>query len=406
MSAKQIIIRGIASIVFLIKRKEFKTSNLKFLVFTGTVGKTTLRDAMAHTLKGLGIPVFSNKLGYSNELGILLTAMEVQKFSLKNPTDWLNLLKRKVPKEGFVCVELGADFYKDISWFLKRFTPFAVFISSVASEVWSKNMISISHGRQLLLEKIPKSGFVIYNLDDFETVDLIKKSNTLAKAISFSLGKIGSDNTLMGWSKNVYSKNINKIFEADERIDLRVGKKEFNFLLKRSVFEPQIYAILAAFSFIHNIFPSRLKELPNLFKNYKFSTNRLQFFKAKNGALIIEDSYKTIPFSSYWFIDMSKSVIAKKRILVTTEMRPLNFKIEYFYNKLAQKLIHMDLIYFLGPEKYFKILKKDNLKIKRVNVSDYPRIAEEIIKNSSANDLILLNGSYRYGLESIRKLLL
>jgi UDP-N-acetylmuramyl pentapeptide synthase len=103
---------------------------------------------------------------------------------------------------------------------------------------------------------------------------------------------------------------------------------------------------------------------------------------------------------------MAKMIKAKKKILVLTEMRPLTFNVEGFYNELGKASTFADHVYFLGPLKYFELLQKNNSKIKYIKIAEYPIVAEEILQNSNSGDVILLKGSFRYRLEDLRKLLI
>jgi len=75
---------------------------------------------VAFTLKSLGLLVHSNNAGYSNELGIIISAIGFTNFSPKSLPDWFKLLSKKIEPNQFICIELGADFYPDIGWFLKN----------------------------------------------------------------------------------------------------------------------------------------------------------------------------------------------------------------------------------------------------------------------------------------------
>jgi UDP-N-acetylmuramyl pentapeptide synthase len=406
VSAQQLLTRILANTLFFLKRREFKAAKFKFLIFTGTVGKTTLREAVTYALRELGIPVESNNLGYSNELGVLLTTLGYSELSLKNPLTWFSLLNKKLPTERFICIELGADFYRDIKWFLKRFNPFAVFISGITKDSWSRDVREVFEERKRLLEATSQSGFIFYNLDDPATVELIQKSNTSTETVSFSLDiSKNAAVVLDAWSKNIFARPITEIFEEKERIIFIVERVRVELLLHRSIFEPQVYAILATFAFIQRIFPNRIGELKKRFENYEFSKDRLQMFKAKNNALIIEDSYKATPLCTYWFLDMSARISAKKKILILTEMRPLTFKVSDFYSKLANKVKCAELVYFLGPNKYLHVLQKIRPQVKHLDMNNYRVTANEILKNSSKGDLILLKGSSRYQLRNLRNLL-
>ncbi|MSR71599.1 MAG: hypothetical protein EXS50_02970 [Candidatus Taylorbacteria bacterium] len=406
MFTKQLLTRTVANILFFLKRKQFKASKLKFLVFTGTAGKTTFRDAVTYALRSLDIPVQSNQLGYSNELGILLTVFGYSEFSLKNPLAWFSLLSKDLPKEGFICIELGADFYRDIKWLLNKFDPFAVFISGISNDSWSRDVKEIFAERKSLLEAVPKSGFVFYNLDDLAIIELIQKSSISAQTISISLNASKKALvTLNEWSRNIFIQSITKVFDDKERFVFTVEQAKIELILNRPIFEPQAYGILVTYSFIHKLFPNRVVELKKAFEDYQFSKDRLQIYKAKNGALIIEDSYKATPLCSYWFLDMSAKIKARKKILFITEMRPLTFNVSRFYSRLADKIKFAELVYFLGPSRYFNALHKTQPKVKHLSSKDYLIVADDILKQSSSEDLILLKGSFRYQLSHLRDLL-
>jgi UDP-N-acetylmuramoylalanine-D-glutamate ligase len=72
MYFKRHIYKVVATLLALILSKKIN-QRCKFLVFTGTVGKTTMRDTVSYVLKEFGLTVRSSNLGYTNELGIVLS---------------------------------------------------------------------------------------------------------------------------------------------------------------------------------------------------------------------------------------------------------------------------------------------------------------------------------------------
>lgn len=364
MHIKQKIIRGIANLIFSTKKAEFAHTRLTFLVFTGTAGKTTTRDAVVYALKKLNIPVYSNHVGYTNELGVILSTLGYTTFSFKNPRAIFALFRKKVRQEGFICIELGADFYEDIHWFLKKFTPFAVFVSGVATESWSRDVEKINGERSSLIRSIPASGFVFYNKDDKSSRELVEKNSSVAEKVPY----------------------------------LPI---DFN----RFVFEPQMNAVRATRAFLQKVFPHHASKTADLFADYQFSHNRLQFHRAQNGATILEDSYKATPLCTEWFLRTSLKNPAHKRILVVTEMRPLTIQREHFYSALGALTKEFDICYFVGPKKYFDILKIKNPTAKLLDPKNYTEAAQEILRSSGPDDCIFLKGSFRYHLDSLRSLL-
>jgi UDP-N-acetylmuramyl pentapeptide synthase len=392
MAASQVITKIVANIIFRLKQRELKYPGIKFLVFTGTVGKTTLRDAVVFSLRKTGHIVKSNNLGYSNEIGILLTALGIAKFSAKNPLNWLTLLHAQGDRDVFVCIELGADFYHDIPWFLKRFTPFAVFISGIAEEAWADKIEKTMWERKKLLEVIPASGFVIYNIDNTPTKKLIQEAHIRAQKIPLSAEDKGGSTHIQWWSHAIFSLPIKEFFFQKEIIEAIVNKKSYTIVLNRPVFKPQLYALLAALGFSSALNENKTPE--KLFDDYQFAPQRLQFSKAKNDATILEDSYKATPLCTHWFLETAAKIRAQKKILVMTEMRPLTINRNYFYEKLASMMHFADMVYFLGPFEDWQKIATVHKKV------------EHIIKQTDEESLILLKGSFRYRLDHLKKLLM
>lgn len=404
MASSQFITQIIASVIFRMKQKELRNPGVKFLVFTGTVGKTTLRDAVAFALKKSGYEVESNNLGYSNEIGILFTVLGITKFSARNPLDWFKLLYAKNNKERFVCVELGADFYHDIPWFLKRFTPFAVFISGIAGKDWAGRIEITSGSRKKLLESIPAAGFVVYNIDNLSTKQLVEEARIQARKITLSIENKDAFAHVQQWSKNIFSLPLKEFFRKEEIIEIIVEGQSHKILLNRPVFEPQLYALLAALGFFvalgHDQIPKKL------FDRYQFAPQRLQFSKAKNNAIILEDSYKATPLCTFWFLQAAANIQAQKKILIITEMRPLIMNSKYFYERLANLAHFADAVYFLGPAKCWRKISAVNDRAEPITTADYPKIAERIIGQTDGESLIILKGSFLYRLDKLKQLLI
>lgn len=407
MPFEQIISRILANAFFLLKKNRLKNNRAKFLVFTGTVGKTTLRDVAAYALKEAGFRVQSNRLGYTNELGIILSALGLaNNFSFKKISSWKKLLAPSNADNDFILIELGADFYRDINWFLDKFSPFAVFLSGIAAQSWSENINVIAAERKKLLENVPANGCVIYNLDDDQIKNLILKNKVKAKKISFSLENKNATIYTGYRTKTILSQSFLLNKRITEQINIRFESDELIFKFSRPLFDPQVYGLMSAIGFLKFLSANFSSSFIEKIEHCGFSSERLQMHFAKNGALIIEDSYKATPLCTFWFLEISEKIKARKKILIITEMRPLRINAKKYYCLLAQKIDFADEIYFLGPRKIFNLVSKLNQKIKLIAPFQYGAIAEKIKKSSVQGDIILLKGSWRYHLNQIRDLLL
>lgn len=407
MSPTQIIIRIIANILFFLKKEEIKNAHFKFLVFTGTSGKTTMKDTVYATLHGLGIPASKSIHGYNNELGIILTILDMQDFSIKNLKDWLRVLNKKGIEDRFICIELGADFYQDTKWFLDKFSPYGVFISSSDSYSWSRDIAKVERDRKKLFLSTASEGFIAYHYDDSSIKKLIQESGSKAKLLPFSLKN--STNTLVFlefWKNPFMSHAVNEAVQVSDELIVTIQNVPYTIVLSKAIFEPQVYGILASYACVHHIAVERLKKVSEVITRYQFSENRLQVYVAKNGAVIIEDSYKATPLCTSWYLNLASKLIATRKVLVMTEMRPLTCNIQSHYKKIAKLALFADIVFFLGPHEFFTIVKNNNKKTKEVGVDEYKMLSKELLNNTSIGDVILLKGSYRYSLSKLRSLLI
>lgn len=403
MPASPKVIRLVAHVIAWLKRKELRMGNAKFLVFTGTAGKTTLRHAVTFAGEGLGYRMRSNHLGYSNELGVLLTAFGIQRFSVFALRDWWKILRATLKEETFVCIELGADFYHDIPWFLARVQPFAVFLAGMTREDWVEDGEVIARERRALFAALPREGMVVVNSDDVAAMQLFARSKTRARTATFSLEGQNASVTLVQWSDNARRVPLHDALTKEERVEVSVHGQREQMIFHRPLFTPQLSALLAATAFFATLAPSRTREM--LFEHYPFAPERLQWSWAKSGAAILEDVYKATPLCTFWFLRTAAQLQVRKKILVITEMRPLVLQKDHFLDELAHAVEIMDAVYFLGPEEQWQTLHRVNKEIMHITPKDYADIARGILQQTDRDAVILLKGSFRYQLGKLGELL-
>lgn len=400
--------RFLAEIFYFLKKKALSKNQIKFLVFTGTVGKTTTRHAVAYALKKAGFEVESGPWGYTNEAGIILSIFGIYNFSFWSLSSWRSFLKARISSEKFVCIELGADFRKDIDWFLKKFRPFAVFINGLSQEEWSRDIQEVLIDKQKILESVPENGFIFFNADDYLIKSLVKKSKIVSSLESISLKEKQASIHLLEWSNLLKTIPVEKILKYREKILLNVRGKKIKFYFPYPLFEPQIYALASGIGFIDIVLKKNTlgQNLEDLFKDYVFPPQRLKICYARNGALIIEDSYKSTPHCLNYCLEMVKKIKARKKIIVLTEMHPLRMNIKKIYSKIGESLNFAYKVYFLGRNSIFHCLRNNMAKVEKIENSGFENLAREIFSISSRKDVILLKGAARYQLSKLKNLLI
>lgn len=369
-------------------------------MFTGTVGKTTMRDTVSYVLKEFGLNVRSSNLGYTNELGIILSTFGIYNFSLLNLTDWINLFRANIADKSYVCIELGADFYYDIPWFLKYFKAHAVFISGIYDKPWSGDIDKIANQRRLLLESVKGDGIIVINQDDPGAAKLLtdSKINCEIKKISTNDGATSSDLILSNPKQDI--KNYIEIGDDSylEQIIVNTCNDEYTISFNQPILDAQLYAIGCAVIFVEMYYPQFKFEISQILNNWKFSNLRLNWSFAKGGAAILEDSYKSTPMCLNWIIDQVNTIDCRHKILVMSEMRPLSKSADKFYSNLQLKLNQFDDIFFAGDHNIYKKYFENEIRVRFVDTVEYEGLALSILKNCRKGDLIVVKGSEKYNL--------
>jgi UDP-N-acetylmuramyl pentapeptide synthase len=350
MSFQQIIIRAIANAIYLLRRRAIRQAPIRWVVCTGTSGKTLTRQFIAHALRKTGHAVVSPQLGYTNELGIILAALGIERVSLTTWQGIRTVFTSSLSQQTFVCIELGADFYKDISWFLKRFTPFAVCITSVAPTTWARDRAVIATEREHLIQAITPDGFAIFG------------------------GSVSG--TLLSYP----------------------------FILRRQLFEPHIRALNCTVRCMEQL-NLRHHFTPTFYEDFIFSSDRLDVAKMRSETTIIADTYKAIPYCTNWFLDMAVRHTAKKKFLIISELRPLWKNADQFYADIAAQFKHFDRIYFIGPQKIYAFLAAHDSRVQHIDVSSFQTVAAEIASNAGSDDAVFIKGSFVYKLDELKQLL-
>jgi UDP-N-acetylmuramyl pentapeptide synthase len=312
------------------------------------------RSATTYALRKAGYNVVSPPYGYTNELGIVLAALGIESLRLFSFRGLAQVLTARPPQDAYVCVEVGADWYPDIPWFVKRFAPWGVCVTDVAAEEWTRPHSVIWNEKRELVRHIVPDGFLCY-------------------------------------SKNNTSVNMLRSFEISSQ-----QRKEFT--PEAGDLMPYAEAFGCALACLQVINKDFLfKE--SFFADYKPVTERLSLSSLRSGATLIADTYKAIPQCTEYILGLALSLPAKHKVAVISEMRPLWRNKREHYGHLASLLQSFDTVYFIGPVEIEGLLREllPDLQVIQ-SESEYSEIAESILVHSGSDSVVVVKGAGRYHL--------
>src|SRR3989344_2759059 len=270
----------------------------KIIVITGSVGKTSTKDAVFAILSQVSYVRKSEK-SYNSEIGLPLTILGVPNgwnnlaVWLKDIAFgfWLFLAVHKYPE--WLVLEVGVgkpgDMQKTASWLRTD----AVIITAIGEtpvhiEFFSsrKHLVEEKSG---LIKTLKKDGLLVLNSDD-ETV-LEMKTKIKHRTVTYGFGE-GADVRGSGDSilYNSTGEPAGVIYRVDE------GGNSVPVVIEEVFGKNHVYASLAGLALSLGLKLNMLTAANSL-KNYDVPPGRMRLLKGIESSLIIDDTYNSSPFA-------------------------------------------------------------------------------------------------------------
>lgn len=345
--------------------------NKPVVAVTGSAGKTTAKELTAHVLRSGGKSVLSNIKNYNNGLGHPLTVLRI------------------LSEENFdlAVLEMGMSTpYNEIAR-LCRITPPDVAVELNVLPVHVEHLGSIEgvqKAKAELVEGMKDEGVAVLNADDARV--LAMRSLSKGKTITY-----GIEN-----EADVMAKNIRFERFGETKFDLQTpdGTTEVAFPLNG---KHNILNALAASAVGHK-FGMSVAEIAEALKTVQPPPQRGEILRFAEGFTVINDSYNSNPDA---LISMVKTLVeggngAKRKIVVTGEMRELGEMAAKIHEKTGEMIASLGIDSLYGVEGFAKNLIKGAQRKGLNDVTFYENsilAGENFINEVRTGDLILVKGS-------------
>ncbi|MEI6580601.1 MAG: UDP-N-acetylmuramoyl-tripeptide--D-alanyl-D-alanine ligase [bacterium] len=270
----------------------------KIVAITGSVGKTSTKDAVYAVLSGVTYVRKSEK-SFNSEIGLPLTVLGCPN-GWNNPFVWFrNILEglwlfiwpHKYPKWLVLEVGIGkpGDMQKTASWIkTDAVIMTAIGETPVHIEFFSSKKHLVEEKAELI-KTLKKDGLLVLNRDD-ETV-FNMKSKTKNRIITYGFNTeaniVGSGDTIF---YNDKGEPQGIIFRVDE------NGNSLPVVIEGVFGRNHIYASLATFAFSSGLKLNMINAV-NMLKNYEIPPGRMRLLKGINDSIIIDDTYNSSPFA-------------------------------------------------------------------------------------------------------------
>ena len=371
----------------------------KIIAITGSVGKTSTKDALYAVISGISYVRKSEK-SYNSEIGLPLTILGCPN-GWNSPFVWLqNVLKgfwlfvwpHKYPQWLVLEVGIGkpGDMKKTASWLKTD----AVIITTIGeTPVHIEFFDSRDHlveEKSKLIKTLKKDGLLVLNADDESVLKMKAKSKNRIVTYGF---KEGADVLASGDSISYGDSGEPRgiIFRVD------TGGSSLPVIIEGVFGRNHVYASLASLAFCYGEKLNMLDAV-NMLKNYDVPPGRMHLLKGINDSLIIDDTYNSSPFACEFGLKTLGEIKSKgRKIAVLGDMLELGRHTEEAHKnigKIAKE--NAEIIVVVGSRA--KTIKNGALEagLNLENIFEFNNSQEagEFLKNFvQKNDLVFMKGS-------------
>lgn len=375
----------------------------KVIAVTGSVGKTSTKDAIYNVL----VPHFrirKSEKSYNSEFGLPLTILG-QKSAWMSPLGWAHILfigateiffKSKYPE--WLVLEVGANRPGDIRKISKWLKP-DIGVLTRLPEIpvhieFFPDREAIVNEKMSLAQDVKKNGLIVYNIDDETLREKVKDLSQEKISYGFSdLAQVKASNAQV-----LYEKNGDNNLPVGISFKLDHEGQIIPIRIKGVLGEHQVYSALAAIAVALASGLNIVAVAETIQNFYATPPGRLKLISGIKGSIILDDTYNSSPAAlEAAIVALGGLETSGRKIALLGDMLELGeHTIEA--HRLAGQLVaqNCDLLLTVGlRSKFFeegakeKGMKEENIR----HFEDSLEAGQALDKIIKTGDAILIKGS-------------
>ncbi len=414
---KSIFKNLIANILKLESRLVIFKYKPKIIAVTGSVGKTSTKDAVFAVLSPLSYVRKSEK-SYNSEIGLPLTILGIPN-AWNNPFAWIaNIFQglwlfiwpHKYPK--WLVLEVGVgqpgDMRRTAAWLKTDAVVITAIGETPAHIEFFNSRKNLIEEKASLIKTLKKDGLLVLNADDPDVLNMKEETRNLTFTYGFNQGA----NVLASSMDILYKRKdspgeVGLPAQAGEpvgviyRID--VADKSLPVMIEGVFGKNHVYASLAALTLSLGLKFNMVNAIGAL-KNYEISPGRMRLLQGINDSLIIDDTYNSSPTASLSALRTLGEVKtdrlpaqAGRKIAVLGDMLQLGRHTEEAHKNIGQAVKeYCDVLVVVGQRALAIKVGAVEAGMNPQDIFDFSdsKVAGEFLKTFvSKNDMVLVKGS-------------
>lgn len=372
------------------------------IAVTGSVGKTSTKEAIYHVLKSHWgeYKVRRNERNYNNEIGVPLTIFGLETGGRSIflwgvrfiKVIWMIVFKVSYPQ--FLIIEMGADRPGDIKYLVDFVHPKIGIITALGEipvhvEFFASPQ-QVGQEKKKLISCLKEDEIAILNYDDEDVQQM--GEDIKAKVLSFGL------------REKADIRAINYDNKGNFKLEFKGSSVPVE--LKDVLGVQHLYCALAAAS-VGTVFNMNLVEIAEALKEFEPLPGRMRLIKGIKNSLIIDDTYNAALLSMEVALDGLKIFKDNRKIAVLGDMLEIGQYALEAHQRIGKKAADIaDLIFTVGPRAKFiaeAAIKKGFLKDKVFSFDKSDEVGKIIQDELKQEDVILIKGSRAMEMEKIVK---
>jgi len=344
--------------------------NIPVIAVTGSVGKTSTKEMIAHVLAAK-FETHKSRENYNNEIGL--------------PFELMNLDK----KHQCSVVEFGMRNFNQINYLSRIARPNISVITNIGMS-HIENLGSrenIAKAKAEVLEGMDSEAILILNRDD-DFYDYIK-TLSCCEVISFGMHP----------KANIRISDIRLNEEANPSFKLNGLQIE----MKNCVGRHQAYNAAVAYAVATEMGVPQ-EDIAERLATYSTPGRRGSFSHSKNGALLLDNTYNAAPDSIQYSLQTLSELAekGKRTIAVIGDMLELGSYAEEAHRHIGKLIAGMnkpELLITVG--KHAKLIGEEARKKNWKHFENAVSAAQYLLTEISGDDIVLLQGSNGVGLDLV-----
>jgi UDP-N-acetylmuramoyl-tripeptide--D-alanyl-D-alanine ligase len=287
------------TILGIISKLILKRYDPKIIAVTGSVGKTSTKEAIYSVLRHRFVTRQSDK-NYNNEIGVPLTIIGKSSQG-KSLAGWIGvvlyaarlIIKRDNDYPTLIVMEVAADRPGDISYLRTLFTPEIVVITSISGvhlEAFG-TIEKILNEKLALAEGLSNSSPIFINGDN-KYLSKEKESNKNVHYVTYGF----SESDITGFDDRLITDKKNRYRVLGLETKVRLEREEGRLFLPGVISHSHVYSALAAVG-VGRALGIPLEVIVEYLKGYHVPAGRMKLLPGIKQTLLIDDSYNSSPIA-------------------------------------------------------------------------------------------------------------